>query len=220
VAQLEIELPPAIQEEWGFKVLDLAAEFLSSAGARLLAALLEGGYYCFVESEDGALPWEVTRTIRISSAFVETLSDLPDSDKERILRAIAATDPAVPDHLESHELRVAGAGSKELSPAQELLALLVKQRELMKSVAMGSPPIRDVNDLYKVRRQRISERLRDFGLEDANPHVDLWEWYRYWKEELTSWADRRRYVDALYEEQLMALVGTVNNGLQVDRSSG
>jgi hypothetical protein len=83
---------------------------------------------------------------------------------------------------------------------EELLNEIDVQRSLMVDVATGGPRIREVNNEYIERRERIAQELRQRGLEDPNPHGDLWAWYTRWSaEDLSTWALRRVHLSEMYQ---------------------
>ncbi len=88
---------------------------------------------------------------------------------------------------------------------EELQQAISDQKDLMVAVATGGPPIRDRNTEYQRRRREIRAELRERGLEDPNPHRDLWAWYGRWSTELGTYAARRQYVSDLYGPLLDAL---------------
>ena len=63
---------------------------------------------------------------------------------------------------------------------EELIEEIETQRDLMISVSTGGSRIQDVDDEYKVRRQRIREGLEARSIKDPNAHSDLWRWYGRW----------------------------------------
>lgn len=82
----------------------------------------------------------------------------------------------------------------------ELIAEIEAQRSLMVAVATGGPRIQEVNQQYIERRDRISADLRRRGLEDPNPHGDLWAWYGRWSSgDMPSWASRRAHLSETYQ---------------------
>lgn len=82
----------------------------------------------------------------------------------------------------------------------ELIREIDTQRSLMVAVATGGPPIEEVNPQYKERRDHISADLRRRGLEDPNPHGDLWAWYGRWSSgDMPSWASRRAHLSEMYQ---------------------
>lgn len=83
---------------------------------------------------------------------------------------------------------------------KELIAEVEAQRGLMISVATGGPRIQEVNDQYVERRQRILTELRRRGIDDPNPHADLWAWYGRWSAgDMPSWKSRRIHVSGIYQ---------------------
>jgi hypothetical protein len=82
---------------------------------------------------------------------------------------------------------------------EELIEELEQQRSLMVSVATGASSIRDVNDEYRTRRERIRQALAARKTEDPNPYVDLWRFYEKWKADLPSYQSRRVYVSELLD---------------------
>ena len=82
----------------------------------------------------------------------------------------------------------------------ELIAEIEAQRSLMIAVATGGPRIQQVNEQYIERRHRIAGELQRHGLEDPNPHGDLWAWYGRWSAgDLPSWAFRRAHLSEIYQ---------------------
>jgi hypothetical protein len=72
----------------------------------------------------------------------------------------------------------------------ELIEAIEAQHALMIAVATGGPRIQEVNGQYVQRR----------GLDDPNPHGDLWAWYGRWSGgDMPNWAARRVYVSGLYQ---------------------
>ena len=82
----------------------------------------------------------------------------------------------------------------------ELINAMEAQRALMIAVATGGPRIQEVNVEYTHRRAEIGDELQRRGLEDPNPHGDLWAWYGRWSSgDMPNWASRRVYVTGLYQ---------------------
>ena len=99
----------------------------------------------------------------------------------------------------------------------ELIAEIEAQRELMAKVATGGPKIQDVNQQYGHRRQRIADELRLRGLDDPNPHGDLWAWYGRWSAgDMPSWYSRRVHLHAMYQPLIDQIrKGPIVTGAQV-----
>ena len=82
----------------------------------------------------------------------------------------------------------------------DLITEIQAQRSLMVAVATGGPRIQEVNQQYTDRRERIAAELRRRGLEDPNPHSDLWAWYGRWSSgDMPSWASRRAHLSEMYQ---------------------
>lgn len=89
----------------------------------------------------------------------------------------------------------------------ELVAEIEKQRDLMIAVATGGPRIDDVNRDYILRREHIAKELRRRGLDDPNPHGDLWVWYGRWSlPDLSRWGLRRTHVSEMYQPLIDQIV--------------
>jgi hypothetical protein len=91
----------------------------------------------------------------------------------------------------------------------ELRDEIEQQKALMVAVATGGPRIDQRQAEYSQRRQRIRGELHRRGLEDPNPHRDLWAWYGHWtanfSPEQGGYRARRSYVSELYAALLDAL---------------
>lgn len=82
----------------------------------------------------------------------------------------------------------------------ELINAIELQRALLIAVATGGRRIQEVNAEYTRRRDKIGHELQRRGLEDPNPHGDLWAWYGRWSNgDMPNWASRRVYVTGLYQ---------------------
>ena len=140
--------------------------------------------------------------------FSEALNGMRDRDKQRIIQAIQTIHSA-PDAWGSTPHVSFRAVGEDPEDAACLLPLLVCQRNTMIDVATGGARFDDVDDSFRVRQKRVSRLLVDRGLENPNAFGSLWDWYRHWQEAgLGSWAERRTFVDDLYEPILAALVSS------------
>lgn len=91
----------------------------------------------------------------------------------------------------------------------ELVSEIEAQISVMVAVATGGPRIQEVNDQYIERRHRIAAELKRRGLEDPNPHGDLWAWYGRWSAgDMPSWASRRTHLTEMYQ----GLIDQIRNG--------
>ena len=100
---------------------------------------------------------------------------------------------------------------------EEFINELEVQRGLMVSVATGGPRIQEVNQEYIERRERIAGELRRRGLDDPNPHFDLWTWYGRWSAgDMPTWASRRTHLSEMYQPLIdQVRAGPSNVGAQV-----
>lgn len=186
------------------EAIDKAVAFLRDLGRADLAALLRFSKYRFVDVDvwtDIILPG-----VQVFSppTFTEALSGLPDADQRRIGEAIVATDDRSPRKLE----RVIFDSLRDLQidAPDQLLPELLTQRNEMIAVAIGGRRIDDANDYYRARERRISAGLKALGLDNPNPHGDLWDWYRKWKSDFPSYAERRQYINEMYQPIIDSLV--------------
>ncbi len=184
--------------------IEKAVGFLRDLGRTDLASLLRFSKYCFVEVD----VWDdiTVPGVQILSppVFTEALGGLADADQRRIGEAIAAT--AEPPGPKSERVLIESLKNVDVDPAERLLPEILTQRNEMIAVATGSRRIDDANDYYRARQRRIAVGLRALGLDDPNPHSDLWDWYRKWKADFPSYAERRQYVNALYQPLIDRLV--------------
>lgn len=81
---------------------------------------------------------------------------------------------------------------------EELIAEIQNQRNMMVAVAAGGPEIDTVNNEYARRRRYIAAELDELGLDDPNPHSDLWGWYGKWSADLPTYQSRRTYLLEMY----------------------
>lgn len=188
------------------KSLDAAKRFLRELDRYELAALLELATYVTSFEANWVGTHECTVEVFTPSPFHDALNSLNDSEKKRILEAVSKTD----DELQTHEtpaehIKFLLKPGPELQPHQTLIADVICQRNVMIEVATTNRRIADVNDYYRARRRRIRGVLQTLGLEDPNPHEDLWHWYHHWSAEFAHYTERRRYVAGLYRNLLEQL---------------
>jgi hypothetical protein len=101
------------------------------------------------------------------------------------------------------------------SEMKKLVEAVEAQKALMIAVATGGPRINDVNRDYEERRERIKEHLETLGVDDPNPHSDLWACYGKWSDgSLPSYQSRRKYITNLYQPLLDALRLTKTSTVQ------
>jgi hypothetical protein len=182
-------------------------EFLTSADAPVLAALLEYSTYRIVEREGFLDIPEPYVEIASPPSFSKAIQGLPQFEKERILRAIAEFDIDVQPYIvSSGHLLLRDRTDIEVPPKRLLLAELMSQRDTLIDVGTGGARFNDVNDYYKARRKRINSHGARFGISDPSPFGDLWEWHKRWcDEEWTTYAERRNFINSLYEPVFASL---------------
>ncbi|HEV8361914.1 MAG TPA: hypothetical protein VGQ52_00225 [Gemmatimonadaceae bacterium] len=172
----------------------VAIAFLNELGRPELAALLKYSGFEFYQEEI----WDDLRVqaVKVISppVFTEALESLDQDDKKRVLEAIIAAAEEPANHVSFESTK-----QSELSAAERLLAEIWIQRDTMIDVATGGRRIQEVNDYYRARARRIQAGLKDIGLEDPNPHADLWDWYNTWSAKFGTYVERRRYVTELYQ---------------------
>jgi hypothetical protein len=88
---------------------------------------------------------------------------------------------------------------------EELRREVEREMDMMTAVATGGPRIQEVDGQYTERRRRIRTLLRQLGLEDPNPHVDLWAWYGKWSRDFATYVQRRAYIRSLFAPLLQQI---------------
>lgn len=82
---------------------------------------------------------------------------------------------------------------------KQLLAEIDLLKHQMVAVSTGGPRIDDVNAEYVERWRGVNDALGARGLENPNPHDDLWKWYGKWSSgDLPTYQSRRQYVADMY----------------------
>lgn len=171
-------------------------------GARQLDGLLievtcPRSTYEVLMTQDHPIKASIEKSLRAvlpSDAYLKTL-------RPRAVSSRAQSETQSP-HLSSVDLK-------------RLIEAVEAQKALMIAVATGGPRIRDVNMEYVERREQIREHLVTLGVDDPNPHSDLWAWYGKWSEGgLPSYQSRRKYVTDLYQPLLDALRLTKTSAVQ------
>ncbi|WP_431267890.1 hypothetical protein [Dankookia sp. P2] len=89
----------------------------------------------------------------------------------------------------------------------------------MISVATGGERIQDTNDYYVAREARIRDALPS-EVQYVNPHADLWHWYHHWKDNLASYAERRKYVRMLFAPAIGSLARRPSLPIRQRESTG
>lgn len=72
-------------------------------------------------------------------------------------------------------------------------------RTLLIDVATGKKQIRDTEQQYVDVTGRLTTDLARLKFANPNEFLSLWDWYSYWKQQgLTTYADRRNFINTLY----------------------
>lgn len=170
-----------------------------------LAKLLELGTCQIVEEEDQL--WGLQETaLQISAPkpYSDALKALSDYDRKRIAEAICESEN---DFLQQNfkDYKVLTSGTLDEYDRRSLLPELLLQKEVMISIATGGSHIQDVNDYYKARQVKIEKLTAECDLVYLNKFSDLWDWYRYYKDNLPSYQERRTYIRTLFEPIIIAV---------------
>lgn len=78
--------------------------------------------------------------------------------------------------------------------------LIERIKEIMINVSTGKADIDSNNDEYKSINSKLQEIFVHEGIENPNEFTDLWEYYAYWKQNLTTYGSRRLFVIQLYKD--------------------
>lgn len=82
-----------------------------------------------------------------------------------------------------------------------LLAELFIQRATMISVATGGDRIQDVDDYYRARNVRIRQS-NPGGIIYDNPYESLWDWYNYWRVNISTYRGRRDHIRKMFAQAI------------------
>lgn len=85
---------------------------------------------------------------------------------------------------------------------EELTSEINGLRALMIDVATGRERIDDVNSDYQESKLRIGKALSGRKIDDPNPYLDLWQWFKKWKADFPTYQQRRDYVAGLLDPLL------------------
>ena len=82
-----------------------------------------------------------------------------------------------------------------------IITMLKEEEKILKDTATGTP-IKDsnINNDYITLHNKLNHLLNKLCLEHHNKFKNLWDWYNYYKENLPTYNDRRKYVDSLYSD--------------------
>jgi len=89
---------------------------------------------------------------------------------------------------------------------KELMKRIEELRSIMIIVATGKLSIEKFNTEYSTKYQELDKLLLAEGIENPNPHLDLWRWYGRWSSgDLPTYQSRREYISNMYEPLLKKL---------------
>ena len=130
----------------------------------------------------------------------DAIRALPEHDRTRLAQAIFNGF----DRNDVHDELSVETSSTQIAGTAALLAELIIQRELMISVSTGGTRIQEVNDYYVAREVRIRAVL-PADMIYLNPYTDLWEWYKFWSENLPQYKDRRLHIRQMFAPAITAV---------------
>jgi hypothetical protein len=130
----------------------------------------------------------------------QALVELPEFDRKRIAEAAASST----SHSPPKDIDVTRTRAEPVGGAPGLLAELLIQRATMISVATGGARIQEVDDYYIARQARIRAQMPG-AVVYGNLYANLWDWYAFWKDNLFTYADRRKYVRDLFAGPIAAI---------------
>jgi hypothetical protein len=184
--------------------ISAAIDFLVELGRTDLAGLLRFSKFRLIKIDIWDDYSVLGAEILSPPVFTDALLILPDADRRRIREAIAATVGS--GGPSPQQVQFTSLNGIDVSLADRLLPEIFIQQNEMIAVAEGKKRIDDANDYYRARRRRIAAGLETLGLDDPNPHADLWGWHQKWEADFPSHADRRHYVRSLYRNLLDRLI--------------
>lgn len=187
-----------------------------------IAILLRNARLSLVDSDNNYTPFgtqSVVAIVHLPIVDYVSLTEMPEQDLQLVRDAVKEVHRPTED-----QIAIIGVdfyvdkdqqARSEVSD-EELIQDLEQQKALIISVSTGGPRIQTVNEQYKDRCQRIRSALRERGLEDPNPHSDLWEWYGKWSSgDLPTYQSRRQYVAEMYSSLLERLRRGTGSGMPV-----
>lgn len=195
-----------------YKPITSALKALSNIDRNDLVTLLGQSKYKLVSRADN---WWGIETLVVElmspSVFTHALRTMQEHDINRILEAIVATDQEIqPTQLNGSSLSFVEDILADVSPVAKIYPELIINQHVMIDVATGGEAINNVNDYYKARTKRLHNTLESIGIPYINPHEDLWDLYRTWKEKFPTYAERRKYIRDMHSETISAALHIVD----------
>lgn len=177
-----------------------ARKFLESLQRPDLAKLL-----AFSQVDIDVGKWfDAVVIVQSPKPFADAIAALPPHDRKRIAEAVLSDedDTRAPSDITCRTLT-----GQAIEGAQALLPELIIHQQTMIDVGTGKASIQDVNDYYLAREARIVALCSANSVPYKNPHDDLWNWFRYYKEHFGTYAERRQYVRELFKPTISAASG-------------
>jgi hypothetical protein len=195
------------------KTFDLAIERLIRLKRFDLATLLRYSKY-EIETEPHGFDWVDSYTpfdIRTSEPISSALNSLYSYDKKKIIDAVKAIDPGAASAglLDDNYNVITETSDTQIEERIITLATLVLQRETLRAVGMGELRIQDSDDDYILRHEDLIAAFKLWDMEYTVEFSNLWDWFHYYKSNLESYADRRKYLSDLYSPLMLHFAGDV-----------
>ena len=181
--------------------LENARKFLESLHRNDLSKLLT---HSEIEISINDFTGEYDVAVRSPRPFADAIAVLQPHDRRRIAEAALSdrSDSSRPDDIICRTL-----SGPAVTGLPALLPELIIHREMMIAVGTGKDSIQEVNDHYVARQTRLVEMCGAVSLKYQNPHKDLWDWFRHYKENFGTYAERRKYVRDLFAPAIEASSG-------------
>lgn len=203
-------------------VLSLAIEYLESGAENEAAKMLRE---CSIENVQIVDTW-MDGNRMLDGLFIELvcpravyeiLNTTSNPITQSIHSAIAAVIPS-DSYIKGIVARVGRKSNTKIGPdiekRSQLLKEVDKEKSLMISVSTGGPRINEVNNEYKEGWRKISELLRELGIENPNPYSDLWKWHGKWSDgSLPTYQSRRQYIFELFQPLETDLTSKTNSNI-------
>lgn len=195
------------------KPFDKAVERLLRLKRFDLAALLKHSRY-EIDTDPNGFDWVDSYTpfiVRTPDTISRALDSLYNYDKKKIIDAVKAVDSEATNSGIQDDNYTVIAESSEVVIEDKILtiATLVLQRETLRAVGMGELRIQDAEDDYILRHEDLLAKFKLWDLEYTVDFVNLWDWFDYYKQNLESYAGRRKYLNELFEPLIMNFVGNI-----------
>ncbi|MHA2022498.1 MAG: hypothetical protein ACTSWQ_02440 [Candidatus Thorarchaeota archaeon] len=195
------------------KTFDFARERLHRLRRFDLATLLKHAWYEIDSAPDG-FDWVDSYTpfiIKTPEPISKALNSLYNYDKKKIIDAVKAVDSeATTAGIQDDNYNAIAISSEgEIEDKTITIASLVLQRETLRAVGMGELQIQDVDDDYILRHEDLLGTFKLWDLEYTAEFVNLWDWYHYYKHNLESYAERRKYLYDLFDPLIMHFAGDI-----------